>query len=200
MSRAHAKIHIAKKELGIHDDDYRDLLERVTGARSSSNLSDRQIGAVLDEFKRLGWKPRVVTNPHRPSGTSPANGKREAANFEGARKCRALWISLWQLGAIRNRSEDALEAFAKRQLGVEVFAWADPQQVYKLTEALKSMAERKGWSTKAGQSIEEIKRNLIRAQCQLLNEQLPLGLSQMGATELTEIAKNLGLKIQGLQK
>lgn len=197
MTRALAKIHIAKKELGLDDETYRDVLERMTGQRTAQGLSDAKAGAVIDEFIRLGFKPRVVSGGNKNPRQKSA---RPVADSPEARKCRALWISLWQLGAIRNRSEQALEEFAKRQLKVDVFAWADPQQVYKLTEALKSIAERKGWSTKAGQSIEEIKRNLIRAQCQLLNEPLPQALSQMGAQELTALAKNFGAKIQGLRK
>ena len=33
-----AQIHIAKKELGLDDDTYRDVLERVTRQRSSAGL------------------------------------------------------------------------------------------------------------------------------------------------------------------
>ena len=36
-----AKIHIAAKEIGLGEDDYRDLLERVTGKRSASALAGR---------------------------------------------------------------------------------------------------------------------------------------------------------------
>ncbi|HVY35592.1 MAG TPA: phage protein GemA/Gp16 family protein, partial [Caulobacteraceae bacterium] len=43
-------------------------------------------------------------------------------------------------------SEHALEAFAKRQLGVDAMQWADQSMGYRLIEALKAMAERAGWS------------------------------------------------------
>jgi hypothetical protein len=62
-----------------------------------------------------------------------------------ALKARAMWISLHQLGAIDNPSEQALEAFAKRQLGVEKLQWANQQLGFKLIEALKAIAERHGW-------------------------------------------------------
>lgn len=62
-----------------------------------------------------------------------------------ARKARALWISLYQLGEVHNASDQALEAFAKRQLGCEKLAWARQSDAYKLIEALKSWAERAGW-------------------------------------------------------
>ena len=63
-----SKIHIAKQQLGMDDDIYRGLLARVAGVRSSKELSTRQASAVLNEFERLGWKPKpsskVKGKPH----------------------------------------------------------------------------------------------------------------------------------------
>ncbi|CAL4866705.1 hypothetical protein MMA231_00949 [Asticcacaulis sp. MM231] len=143
MSAAIAKIHIAKKETGIHEDDYRSLLMRLTGQNTAKGLSDAQAGRVLEEFKtHLGWKPKLVQGGRKAT----AARKVSAANHPSARKARALWISLYQLGAITDSSEKALEAFARRQLGCDRMAWADQQQMFKLIEALKAMAERNGWS------------------------------------------------------
>jgi hypothetical protein len=95
------------------------------------------------------------------------------ADHQAAKKARALWLSLWNLGEIRDPSETALEAFARRQLKVERLQWADQGQTYKLIEALKAMAERAGWPqqldvTHAGQEIEVLKRRLLLAQVRLL--------------------------------
>ena len=57
-----------------------------------------------------------------------------------------MWISLHQLGAVRDPSEAALEAFARRQLGVDRLRWAVASEANALIEALKQMAERAGWS------------------------------------------------------
>ena len=62
-----------------------------------------------------------------------------------ARKARALWISLHQLGVVRNSSEQAFEAFACRQLGCEKLVWARQSDAFKLIEALKAMGLRAGW-------------------------------------------------------
>ena len=70
------KIHIAKQQLGMDDDIYRGLLARVAGVRSSKELNERQAGAVLVEFERLGFKPK-------PS--SKANGKPHNAKQLGPR-------------------------------------------------------------------------------------------------------------------
>lgn len=132
-----AKIKIAQKALDFDDGDYRALLDRVTGKTSTTAMSIRQLGEVLDEFKRLGWQP--------VASAKVAPGKPKPADHPAAKKARALLISLGLLGVIRNTSESSLEAFARRQMGVERLQWADQAQVYKLIEALKKIAERNGW-------------------------------------------------------
>jgi len=130
-----AKIHVAKKELGFDDGDYRALLERVTGKASSAKMNAGEMGKVLDELARLGWAP----------GTSKKPGKPRPASHPAAKKARAMFLSLGLLGVIRNPSEAALEAFARRQLGCDKLQWADQSQVYKLIEAMKKIAARHGW-------------------------------------------------------
>jgi phage gp16-like protein len=147
-----AKLAIARKELGIEECDYRDILERLTGHRSARDCSDGQIGAVLDELKAKGWKPRASL-----LSTTP---KPRRSDYPAARKARALWISLHRLGVVRDGSEAALESFGRRQLGVERMQWADQARVYKLIEALKGMAERAGWDQSG--PLDEIKAQLER--------------------------------------
>lgn len=136
------KVQIARKELGLDEDTYRAMLERITGRTSSAACTDDQLGAVLDEMKAKGWKPRVVAG-----GRSGRSARRPApAASPVARKARALWISLHQLGVVRDPSEAALERFAARQLGVERLVWASASHGYRLIEALKAMAQRAGWN------------------------------------------------------
>lgn len=141
-----AKVQIARKELALDDGAYRTMLERLTGKRSAGDCSDEELDAVLEELKAKGWTPRLIAgSAQRQQGVRPGLGRRPA-DHPLARKARAMWISLHQLGVVRQRGDAALEAFARRQLGVEVFQWADQGQGYKLVEALKAMAERAGWS------------------------------------------------------
>lgn len=125
-----AKIQIAKQQLQMDEDDYRQALFERTGHQSLTQCTEPQLAAVLGYMKSKGFQPL------------PGKAK---ASHPMARKARAMWISLYQLGAVHNRSEQALEAFAKRQLKCERFAWADQRQAYKLIEALKAMATRSGW-------------------------------------------------------
>jgi phage gp16-like protein len=125
-----AKIQIARKQLNMVEDDYRQALMDQTGHDSLTKCSDAQLGRVLQFMQSKGFSSS-------PSG--------KAASHPMARKARALWISLHQLGAVHNPSEQALEAFAKRQLKCEKMRWANQRDAYKLIEALKAMAERAGW-------------------------------------------------------
>ena len=72
-----------------------------------------------------------------------------------------MWISLWYLGAVANSSENALEAFAKRQLGTDRLQWADQTQMFKVIEALKAMGLREGWD--ASGELVTVKLRLLAA-------------------------------------
>lgn len=139
-----AKVHVARKELGLTEDDYRLALWEQTKEWSAGDCSEAQLKALLAHFERQGWKSR----PRKPGG-------RRAADHPAARKARALWISLHHLGAIRNPSDKALEAFAARQLNVMALQWADQGQCYKLIEALKAIGARHGWDQSAADRTGE---------------------------------------------
>jgi hypothetical protein len=54
-----ARVHVAKKDLGWDDGQYRDFLEAHTGLRSCGDMSDRQLNQVLDwMMHHLGRRPQ----------------------------------------------------------------------------------------------------------------------------------------------
>ena len=59
------KVQIARKELGLDEDTYRAMLERITGLTSSADCTDDQLGDVLDEMKAKGWSQDVSGYPPR---------------------------------------------------------------------------------------------------------------------------------------
>jgi phage gp16-like protein len=100
-----AKIHVAKKEM-------------QPPRRRLSRNADR--GDRAGELGRLHGRraPRDGRGDEAPRASQPKKaGEPAAADHPFAAKARALWISLYHLGAIDNPSEQALEAFARRQLG-----------------------------------------------------------------------------------
>lgn len=121
-----AKIHIARKELALPEDQYRALLVRITGQDSASGLSDAKLQAVIAELGRLGWSPRATFKP---------SGKRHV------RHVFALWTELGRLGAV-DATRPALRAFCQRQAGVSDPEFLSSQDAYKVTEALKAMIDR----------------------------------------------------------
>ena len=129
----YAKINIARQQLRMDEDDYRALVSDASGKLSLRACSDAELVAVLKRLEGLGFQPLSRT------------GQRKAQH-PMARKARALWISLHQLGVVRNPSEKALEAFATRQLGCTRLAWANQGHAARLIEALKAMADRNGWA------------------------------------------------------
>jgi phage gp16-like protein len=73
-TRELAAIHASKKQLGLDDDAYRDLLQSVTGQRSAKGLDAAQRREVLDRMKqRGGARPRstpVGQHPGKPHNLS----------------------------------------------------------------------------------------------------------------------------------
>lgn len=136
------KVKIAQKQLGMVDDDYRQLLHRTTGRMSAADCTLPELERMIDALKDKGFKPLPGV---RKDGGRKDGAKAKPADHPVARKARALWISLYHLGAIHNPAEKALEHFAKRQLG-ERLQWMNQAHGYRLIEALKSIAERHGWS------------------------------------------------------
>lgn len=122
-----AKIHLAKKALGLTDDDYRALLARVGKAGSAADLDIAGRLRVLREFERLGWKP-----------------KPKLCREPQAKKIRALWLALYGAGVVRNPDESALLAYVRRQQQVDRLEWLSAGAASKVIEALKQWCRRTG--------------------------------------------------------
>ena len=116
---------------GMDEDTRRDLQLEITGVASMSAMSEQQLGKLLDHLNR-DWKG---ANPSRPH----------------AAKIKALWWSLYWLGAIDEPGDKALSAFVKRQTGVAALRFLDHRRAHSVIEALKSWLGREGviWKSEA---------------------------------------------------
>ena len=129
-----AKIHIAKTQLGLDDDTYRALLARVAGVHSAKDLSPRQVGRVLAEFERLGWKPKAAAKG-KAQGRAAPNPAAERKKLVGK-----LTAQLTEAG----RPWEYADALALRMFKVERVEWCDTDQLYRLVAAVAYDAKRHG--------------------------------------------------------
>lgn len=53
-----AAIHMGKKQLGLDDDIYRDMLEQVTGKRSAKDMNDDDLVKIIQHMDGLGFSKR----------------------------------------------------------------------------------------------------------------------------------------------
>ncbi|PWR17695.1 regulatory protein GemA [Zavarzinia aquatilis] len=149
-------IHAEAAKQGMDDDLRRQVIANATGKTSSAELTIPELGRVLDAIKG-----------HAGACQQPARG-RALAESTHARKIRALWLSLWNLGAVDSPTEAAMAAFAKRQLRIDALQWVTPHQASSIIEALRDIGRRHGWDVKPGCTVAEAEVALAGAQFEKL--------------------------------
>ena len=80
-----AKVHIATKDLGISESDYRGLLNREFGVHSAADLSTDEMERLLGHFAARGWRP-MRGGPRKTSPASRRRRKQASALQARARK------------------------------------------------------------------------------------------------------------------
>ncbi len=120
-----AAIHVAKKELGLDDGTYREMLWSMARVRSAGDLDFEGRRAVLKHLRDRGFKRS------RPQAQDPLS-----------RKIRALWLNLKGMGELRDPSEQALARYVEHQTGVKALQWLSSDQASTVIESLKAWARR----------------------------------------------------------
>lgn len=129
-NRELAQIHIAKKDLGLDDETYRDMLFTIARVRSSGELDHAGRAKVLDHVKSRGWKPKTSPMKARQTDDLQIN------------MCRALWLELHAAGKVYNPEESALQRYAQRQTKVARLEWLNQKQMNTVIESLKKWLDR----------------------------------------------------------
>lgn len=149
-NRTKAAIHVAKAQLALSEDSYRDVMERVAGVRSSNDLDEAGARKLMAEFERLGF----------------VNGrKKKRAGYDGrplARKVVAMWTSLHNLDEIDNADDRALAAFAKRITGKDRLLFCNGKELNQVVEGLKAWGARVGWYGGTLRSLLREQRRRLR--------------------------------------
>lgn len=134
-----AVINIAKKDLGLDEETYRDALQRVTGKQSLRDMTEAQRLAVVDDFKTKGF---VIKRGGKPIGNRAGFSKKKYV-----RLIHALWASCAKLDVIDDGSKKALRSFVAAQTEKRGARIDDPdfltyEQASPIIETLKSMEKR----------------------------------------------------------
>lgn len=131
-------VHVGRRELGLDEEEYRALLEQVTGSRSAKGLKAAQLEAVVTAMKGLGFKVKGNATGRR---SPPSTAHVQAPEV---RKLRAIWITMKQDGLLHDGSEDALGSFIRRMtananggVGINRAEWLTSIQAERVLEALK---------------------------------------------------------------
>ena len=143
-----AKIHIAKKELGLEDEIYRDILYRKFRVSSSKSLSDSQAMVLINHFKVLGWK-QSVSSRQKAEGSKPKKyddlGKRDAyaATPAQLRMIEAMWHDIYR----GNDETKHLRQFLFNHFKVSDIRFLEKDTTaHQVIEALKQMQQRRAQS------------------------------------------------------
>jgi hypothetical protein len=140
----YARLGIARRALiddhGWDEDRYRAHLAAHgagdhKGRPSASTLSGPQLDAALAELEAI-------------AGRQHGEGSILARCHRGRRgqwgKVIALWCALADAEVVRDRSEAAMLAWAKRHIRAARVEWAGGRDLHRCIEALKSWAAREG--------------------------------------------------------
>lgn len=137
-----AQIHIAKQQLGMLDEDYRAVLYRCARVTSAKKLDERGARAVLEEFRKMGWKPKA-----------PARAGRVPNTFNKHEQMAKIEAQLSDL----NAPWEYAQAIARQQFGIERIDWLRTESQFR--------------AVIAALHAEQEKRDMLAALDALLTEQ-----------------------------
>lgn len=113
-------IHIAKKDLRLDTDTYRDALRAAVGKTSCRDMTQTELSKVLATFKKRGFKVR----------SRPQNRALKPATVTA--KIHAIWRLMHVHGFLSSDSEAALNAWVRKQTasanggeGVANYQWLE---------------------------------------------------------------------------
>jgi len=118
-----AVVHVAKKQLGLSEDEYRAIL-KAAGVASSKQLNQKQFTDVMNYFAGLGF-----VSKRRPG----ARGRVDRTSLKSRDRLIAkIGAQLADMG-LRWSYADGI---AKKMFGVDVVEFCKPHQLHKIVAAL----------------------------------------------------------------
>lgn len=126
-------IHIARNDLQMDEDTYRQMLQGLTGKTSTKGMDVTQLNRVMESMKKKGFrvKPSGKARSGLPLDTHPQS-----------KKLRALWLEMASAGIVRDSSEQALALWVQRETGISALRWLSNEQASNVIEKLKKWQRR----------------------------------------------------------
>lgn len=126
-------IHVARNDLQMDEDTYRQMLQGLTGKASTKGMDLTQLNRVMESMKNKGFriKPAGKARLGLPLDTHPQS-----------KKIRSLWLEMASAGIVRDSSEQALALWVKRETGVSALRWLGSDQASSVIEKLKKWQRR----------------------------------------------------------
>lgn len=131
-----AKIHLAKKQLGMDDDTYRAMLLTIGGVKSSKDLTGEGVHKVLRHLEHAGAKFTTPRKHGRKPHSLPSSSER-------APKLAKIEALLAEAG----RPWEYAIAMAKRMYNKDALEWCGHEQLSGIITALVKDAARNGRRT-----------------------------------------------------
>lgn len=134
------KIHLAKKQLNMSDEDYRAMLWTQGRVHSAKDLDHVGRAKVLDYLQAIGFKPEAKPGAKRPKRPAVAADKAKLV-----RRIRAQLISL------KRKPDSYADGIAKQMFGEaapDFYEWCNHDQLHAITAALAVQQRREGAPTR----------------------------------------------------
>jgi len=138
-NRQKAVLHVAKTQLALDEETYRDILEAHAGVRSSVSLTYGGFLRVMRHFEACGFERRQI-----PPGPPLQKGGGRAGMASDAElgKIRAMWAGLAGTYYRPGAEWKALRGFLKKRFRVDHENFLTAAQARKVIEAIKAISSR----------------------------------------------------------
>lgn len=122
-----AMAHIAPKELGLDGEDVREILAREFKKNSRADLTEMELGYLIDWFRQHGWQAQ--------------SAKRRVQSDQ----CEILRTRVYETASHIHNGDRRLRGLAKKILGVDALAWCrDVKRLQRLLAVLEKIKKTEG--------------------------------------------------------
>ena len=171
-------IHARANQLDIDPETRRDLQRRETGKESCKDMTTAELRRVLAAMNgRAGGARGGRAGGDIDSARAGARDRLPPGNTATRPllgKLRALWISGYHLGVVRDRTDAGLAAWLRRQTRLDAAEWVQPPELVKAVEAMQAWLARDGgvdWSPYPALGKGGRTRQVVNARGRVLEAQ-----------------------------